>query len=95
MVVDYAASQPGELLWQEGGRPCLHRTLSPSRTYIASDELCRYLPEDIWSGGRSARIGDHLRLICPDVEGPNHLENNLTNPMPWIVTSANPLLVAA
>lgn len=92
-----------KLLRLEDGRPCLHRTLSTSRVYIASDELCRYLPEDIWSGGRSARIGDHLapetfsyrRQICPDVEGPNHQENNLINPMPWIVTSANPLLVAA
>ena len=35
------------------------------------------------------------RQICPDIEGPNHLENNLINPIPWIVTSANPLLVAA
>jgi hypothetical protein len=35
------------------------------------------------------------RQICPDVEGPDHLENNLINPVPWIVTSAKPLLPAA
>jgi len=91
------------MVMMEAGKPKLQRSLSTSRTYIASEELCKLLPEGVWSKGKPVKIGNHLmpelftyrRQISGDVEGHNHLENNLINPMPWIVTSPSPLLVAA
>jgi len=37
----------------------------------------------------------YQRKIADDVEGKEHLERNLIEPMPWIVTSPSPLLTAA
>ena len=37
----------------------------------------------------------YKREIPPDSEGWNQLENNLLHAMPWVVTSAAPLLLAA
>ena len=37
----------------------------------------------------------YKRQISSDIEGHSHIENNLINPMPWIVTSPEPMLVAA
>ncbi|MDH5610828.1 MAG: hypothetical protein OEY66_00020 [Gammaproteobacteria bacterium] len=87
----------------EEGKQKLLRTLSTSRVYVASDELCKLLPNTVWQHGQRVNIGDHLapemfvyqRCISTDLEGQNHLENNLINLMPWIVTSPTPLLVAA
>ena len=87
----------------EDGKLKLHRTLSTSRVYVASDEFVNYLPDNVFSPGAHIRIGRHLgpemfvyhRNIGGDLEGRSHLENNLINPMPWIVTSPAPLLVAA
>lgn len=80
----------------------LQRTLSTSRVYRAADEFCPLLPDDAWPVGRTVAIGRHLtaelfsyrRDINGDIEGHNHMENHLINPMPWIVTSAAPLLLA-
>ena len=81
----------------------LQRTLSTSRVYVASDEFCKSLPDNAWPVGQRVNIGSRLepemfiykRHISGDVEGHSHLENNLINPMPWIVTSPAPMLVAA
>ena len=78
-------------------------TLSTSRSYLASDGLMNKLPPDAWPESGRAAIGDYLvpemfgfkRTITGDIEGRSHLEQNLINPMPWIVTSPVPLLTAA
>jgi hypothetical protein len=88
---------------QEGGNPQPVRTLSTARSYIAADSLVQKMPADIWPADGHSGIGQHLvpelfrfrRDISGDIEGRSHLEQNLLNPMPWIVTSSAPLLVAA
>ena len=92
-----------KMISMQDGKMKLHRTLSTSRAYIASDEFSRILPDSAWPVGKPVAIGNHLaaemfsyrRHISDDVEGHNHMENHLINPMPWIVTSQSPLLVAA
>ncbi|NOR19742.1 MAG: hypothetical protein GQ538_06595 [Xanthomonadales bacterium] len=87
----------------EDGKPKIHRSLSTSRVYIASDEFCRLLPDNVWPVGQRVNIGSYLapemfyfrRNISDDIEGHNHLENNLIDHMPWIITSTSPMLVAA
>jgi hypothetical protein len=88
---------------QEHGSPQAVRTLSTARTYLAADALVKLLPAELWTASGEAAIGDYLipelfrfkRDIGGDIEGRGHLEQNLLNPMPWIVTSSSPLLVAA
>lgn len=85
------------------GKRQLLRTMSTSRSYVASDDLCKMLPEEVWVTGQPAPIAAHLgpelfvfrRDITGDDEGHNHIESHLIDPMPWIVTSPQPLLVAA
>ncbi|MFQ5642117.1 MAG: hypothetical protein ACE5FQ_00285 [Thiogranum sp.] len=87
----------------DNGRPVRVRVQSTSHTYRACDEFTALLPADAWPTDGRSRIGRYLgpelfefrRTIKGDVEGRSHLEQNLINPMPWIVTSAEPLLVAA
>jgi hypothetical protein len=91
------------LLQMDNGNPQLVQTFSTARSYLASGDLVAMLPADSWpdEGGRA--IGRYLvpelfsfkRNIIGDVEGRSHLEQNLLNPMPWIVTSHSPLLVGA
>ena len=91
------------MVLMEDGKLKLQRTLSTSRVYLAAEELYKLLPDNVWPVGRRVNIGSHLapemfsyrRHLSGDVEGHNHLENNIINPMPWIVTSPEPLLVAA
>jgi hypothetical protein len=79
------------------------RTLSTARSYPAAESLVKLLPAELWAGGGETAIGNYLvpelfrfkRDIGGDIEGRSHLEQNLLNPMPWIVTSPSPLLVAA
>jgi len=88
---------------QEHGSPQPVRTLSTARAYLAADSLVKMLPAEIWAADSETPIGDHLvpelfrfkRDIGGDIEGRSHLEQNLLHPMPWIVTSDSPLLVAA
>lgn len=90
------------VLMEEGTRK-LQQTLSTSSVYLASDELIECLPDHAWPVGQQVKIGGHLgpemfeyrRHINGDIEGQNHLENNLMDAMPWIVTSQAPLLTAA
>ncbi len=92
-----------KLVLMENGKRKLKRTLSTSHVYVASFEIRNYLPDDVWSVGERVKIGDHLgpemflyrRQVSEDIEGQNHLENNLIEAMPWIVTASAPLLVAA
>lgn len=88
---------------QEHGNLQPVRTLSTARSYHAADMLVEMLPAEIWTTGSETPVGDHLvpelfrfkRDIGGDIEGRSHLEQNLLHPMPWIVTSDSPLLVAA
>ena len=87
----------------EDGKPKLQRSLSTSRVYVASDEFCTLLPDNVWPVGQRVNVGSYLapemfsfrRDISDDIEGRNHLEINLVNHMPWIITSPSPMLVAA
>lgn len=92
-----------KMIAMQDGKLQLHRTLSTSRVYLAAEEFSQMLPDNIWPVGQPVAIGSHLaaemfsyrRHISGDVEGHNHMENHLINPMPWIVTSPAPLLLAA
>jgi len=87
----------------EDGKLKLQRTLSTSRVYVATDDFYKSLPDNVWPVGQRVNIGSRLepemfiykRQISSDIEGHSHLENNLINPMPWIVTSPAPMLAAA
>ena len=89
-----------KLIAKQNGDFQLLKSLSTSRVYAASKELCSHLPEAVWDG---SAIGDSLgpemfvfhRSVNEDIEGYDHLENNLINAMPWIITADSPLLVAA
>ena len=91
------------IIMLEDGKPKLLRTLSTSRVYLASKEFCELLPDSAWQEGGRTNICNYLepemftfqRRINTDAEGHSHLENNLINAMPWIVTSPTPLLIAA
>ena len=91
------------LVSYDNGGPVLVRVQSTSHTYQASPEFMQSLPADAWPANDRLRIDRYLgpelfefrRNIEGDIEGRSHLEQNLVNPMPWIVTSAEPLLVAA
>ncbi|MEN8179540.1 MAG: hypothetical protein ABFS39_13115 [Pseudomonadota bacterium] len=91
------------LVQREEGEYQLMRTLSTSRVFVASEDLCKTLPDSAWPDGRRANIGSHLepgmfffrRNIIGGVEGQGHLENNLIDAMPHIVTSKMPMLLAA
>lgn len=88
---------------QEHGNSQPVRILSTARSYLAADSLVKMLPAQLWASDGETVIGDNLvpelfrfkRDIDGDTEGRSHLEQNLLNPMPWIVTSPSPLLVAA
>jgi hypothetical protein len=79
------------------------RMHSTSRTYHASAEFVEALPAEAWPDNGHLKIGRYLgphlfsfrRVIEGDIEGRSHLEQNLINSMPWIVTAAEPMLVAA
>lgn len=86
---------------QHSGKYQPLRTLSTARSFIADDTLVRRLPPEVWSDAVETPIGDYLvpelfrfkREVTGGAE--SRLERNLLNPMPWIVTSRAPLLVAA
>lgn len=86
----------------EHRQPKLVRALSTSRTFEAAPELARSIGES-WPAKKRQPIGRHLR---PELfhfkhdyplytEGQAHLEHNLIQLMPWIVTSSEPALTAA
>ncbi len=92
-----------KMISMENGQKKLLQSLSTSRVYVVSDEFTKSLPNNIWQVGQPVNIGNLLRPemfiyqrnISSNVEGQNHLESNLIKPMPWIVTSQAPMLIAA
>lgn len=91
------------LVQMDNGNPQLVQTFSTARCYRASADLVAMLPDDSWPDQGKRAIVQYLvpelfsfkRNIIGDVEGRSHLEQNLLNPMPWIMTSHSPLLVGA
>ncbi|MEA3244421.1 MAG: hypothetical protein U9Q19_13445, partial [Pseudomonadota bacterium] len=85
------------------GKPVPARIHSTSRSFRACSSFVEALPAQAWPDSIRLAIGSHLdpelfsfrRIIEGDIEGRGHLEQNLINLMPWIVTSAEPMLAAA
>ncbi|MCW8930393.1 MAG: hypothetical protein OQL19_09165 [Gammaproteobacteria bacterium] len=87
------------------GNAQLIRSLSTARCFKASPAFLKNLKSvvDNWPNGKKIEIGDLLtpelfkfrRQINDEVEGPGHLEKNLIEPMPWIVTHPAPTLASA
>jgi limiting CO2-inducible B/C-like protein len=80
------------------------KSYSTSKCYLASPELQALLGETAWPNqGEHTPIGERLlpelfgfkRHISGDPETHGLLEENLIQPMPWIVSSTFPLLTAA
>jgi len=78
-------------------------SLSTSKVFAIRDEMNPYLENFPWKAGEKIKIGEFLH---PDlfhfkkhthsvIEGQDHLENNLLNVMPYVVTSEWPALTAA
>ncbi|TVR63158.1 MAG: hypothetical protein EA420_08065 [Candidatus Competibacteraceae bacterium] len=76
---------------------------STAKSLLAAPELRRFMDQAGWEAGRREPIGERLlpeyfrfkRDIQGDLEGRSHLEQNLFEPMAWIVTAPHPLLTAA
>lgn len=85
------------------GEPIAARSFSTAKAYRVAESFRRELGDAAWPASGRAPIGARLaaelirfqRKIADDVEGKEHLERNLIQPMPWIVTSPAPLLTAA
>ncbi len=85
------------------GLPKPVSTRSTGHVFSASDKLVARLPDDAWPQEGSVAIGDHLEAEDFYFQREGHwedpfqdqLEQNLLAPMPWILTSKNPLLTAA
>ncbi|MBL8251613.1 MAG: hypothetical protein JNK31_08095 [Candidatus Competibacter sp.] len=79
------------------------RCHSTAKSLIAAPELRQTMARAGWEEGRREAIGERLlpeyfrfkRDVQGDLEGRSHLEQNLFEPMAWIVTSPHPLLTAA
>ena len=88
-----------------GGKAQLIRSLSTTRCFKASSVLIDKLKKskDNWPKGEKFAIGALLtpelfkfrRELSNEIEGAEHLERNLIEPMPWIVTHPAPELAAA
>ncbi|MDH5649328.1 MAG: hypothetical protein OEY67_06695 [Gammaproteobacteria bacterium] len=90
----------------ENGETHPIKTLSTAKSYRVSSRFQKMLGDFEWQGSKRQKIGDRLvpelfqfkRIIdetITDMENDRFLEKNLLNPMPWIVTSPAPLLMAA
>jgi len=85
------------------GVPGHVRSLSTSKVFYASDTLVQKLGPEPFGTDRPRPIGNNLmpglfhfrHNISADVEGKDHLEQNLTHYTPEIVTSPSPALAAA
>lgn len=79
------------------------RCLSTAKSLPAAPALRTVMEQADWIDGRNEPIGERLlpeffrfkRDVQGDLEGRSHLEQNLLDPMAWIVTSPHPLLTAA
>lgn len=87
----------------EQGIPVPELSQSTSKVFQPSSDLQRYLKGFEFKTGQIKAIGHHLhpelfyfhRNISEHSEGHDHLEKNLINIMPYIVTSEWPALAAA
>lgn len=85
------------------GKPIATGVLSTSKIFDATPTLINYLDNYTWKTGHGEPIGDCLhpdlfhyrRNISHHDEGRDHLEHNLIDVMPYIVTSKWPALTAA
>ncbi len=84
------------------GNPMLIRSLSTARRFQATSDLVNRIGAD-WPTRERRPIGRMLtpdlftfrRNLVPESESQSHLEHNLINPMPWILTDGEPALAAA
>lgn len=91
------------ILLDSFGKPVPEVSKSTAKTFPASAEFLAYFDSAGISDGQSLRIGKKLhpdlfyfkRTICSHEEGRDHLESNLINVMPFVVTSQWPALTAA
>lgn len=85
------------------GTPKPELSRSTAKVFLASPFLLEYLEDYEWKSGRGEAIADRLhpdlffykRNISHHHEGRDHLEKNLINVMPYVVTSQWPALTAA
>lgn len=85
------------------GKPTPELSKSTAKVFSASQALLEYFNTDELKDGQSVAIGEHLhpdlfyfkRKISHHHEGRDHLEKNLINVMPYVVTSKWPALTAA
>jgi hypothetical protein len=79
------------------------RSYSTASRFIVSDAFINLIGADAWKAGEKIEIGERLfphlfhfeHAIPEDIEGRQHLEQNLINAMPWILTSKHVALTAA
>lgn len=87
----------------ERGTPLPEASQSTAKIFTPSKELYQYLDDYNWNSDHEEAIGHRLhadlfyyqRNISKHAEGHDHLERNLINVMPYIVTSEWPALAAA
>lgn len=87
----------------ERGTPLPELSQSTAKIFTPSQELYQYLDDYKWNNDHEEAIGGRLhpdlfyyqRNISKHAEGHDHLERNLINVMPYIVTSEWPALAAA
>ncbi len=92
-----------KMIATEAGQPYLLRVQSTSRLFVAAPKFYQQLKAQWSAPEQSVPIGTNLaadlfqyrRDIDYVPENSNHMEHNLINFMPWIVTAKNPLLIAA
>ena len=73
------------------------KSKSTSKVFLASKQLVENIGENYCTDGNSMEIGKHLssELFSFSRQSNDHMENNLINAMPYIVTSKWPALKAA
>lgn len=81
----------------ESGQINAIKSLSTSKVFSASKQLIDNIENDYCAQGSSMEIGEHLKpeFFSFKKQSDDHLENNLINAMPYIVTSKWPALKAA
>ena len=90
------------IAYNNTGESNLKRSLSTARCFEASPELVRSIGNK-WTKQKRMPIGNLLKPelfkfkhhLNVDEESQGHLEANLIDPMPWIVTHPAPALAAA
>ena len=81
----------------ESGQINALKSLSTSKVFAASQQLIAEIGNDYCNDGGSMEIGEYLspEYFSFRRQSDDHMENNLINAMPYIVTSKSPALKAA